>query len=393
MNSLPATAGSGRTLTRVALLASALIALPVRALECPTVPEVPAGGHPVAAKKALDERKSLLTEVTKLCTAVNSFNANCDVVDSKWMDNYCRKRYVELQTEQGALYERLARFQEMVDALAKASLPTNVPVHPEPLTGCAAVREIAERDRQRVEELRRTGERNQEELEEWKRLNGDAQKEALLSAVRFVAGSYAAKLEESNAAIARLEEKASADIKRLGISARSKQQRKLLAKLHDIARKLASAQIDAAQKKVVKTGLEADQAWVLARETMHVEFQRAITSNPALEELKDSSDFQSAFIGDEVDSAGSNVLGALAEEAIQSLARTGLVAQMTVELTGKTVRAAAFFRDSAYNALLSQLSTDRVEQDSAVAGQLAIAARSLQQRYRIDVDRLRECRK
>jgi hypothetical protein len=110
-----------------------------------------------------------------------------------------------------------------------------------------------------------------------------------------------------------------------------------------------------------------------------------------MKEVLQEQSFKQAFTGDDIAAPDLDVLSTLAQQAGEDWSRMEFGIEEYERLTGPSIRAAVFVRDSAYAALLSGLSTQRVLQDSALAGELARASKTLGERYKDDIDALRSC--
>lgn len=146
------------------------------------------------------------------------------------------------------------------------------------------------------------------------------------------------------------------------------------------------------EKTIVQAGLDADKTWDVARDTMQHEFRVAAKHNQDVRALLKNPKFREAFTGDDIDAPGLEVMTVLAEQAGEDAGKFLLGMGKYDRFTGPTVRAVTFVRDVAYSTTLSYLSTQRVLQQSELAGALVKSAGVLQQRYKESVDALRACR-
>jgi hypothetical protein len=145
-------------------------------------------------------------------------------------------------------------------------------------------------------------------------------------------------------------------------------------------------------KIIVKEGLEAEKAWTVARDTMRGEFRVARKQDETMREVLKDPGFKEAFVGEDVETPGLDVLSSLTEQAVEETGKFLLNAEKYEQFTGPSIRAAVFVRDAAYTALLSYFSTQHVLQQNDLAGNLARSAGVLQLKYKKSVDALADCR-
>lgn len=264
--------------------------------------------------------------------------------------------------------------------------------HPVCQIDCEAVQRQAELDREAIERLRAANEQNQEGLSEWAAMNSSAQKGALWSAVQFAMDTYAADAARAASSVSKLEKEVSSLTKKMTKSAKQKTRLRYLVELQQARAALASARVVHVSKKIVDAASSADDAWTVARGTMEHEFRVAAKHDSTIrDQLRDPA-FRDAFTGDPNDSAAMEVLEQLSDQAVEDVSEASLTAERYEKLAGPTIRAAVFVRDSAYYALESFLSTQRVLQHADNAGKLAQAAAALQAQYKKSVDALQKCR-
>jgi hypothetical protein len=257
---------------------------------------------------------------------------------------------------------------------------------------CEAVQQQAERDRAAIERLRATNEMNQEELSDWTNMTKRAQKDALWAAVDFAMADYAADAERAATSVSKLQTQVAFLTKKATKSHKQKTRLKYLVELQQARAALTRARVVHVSKKIVESAASADDAWKVARGTMENEFRVAAKHDSSIRDQLREPGFREAFTGDPNDSPTTEVLETLSDQAIDDISKAALTAGQYEKLAGPTVRAAIFVRDSAYSALESILSTQRVLQAADVAGKLAQASGVMQERYKKSIDALRTCR-
>lgn len=256
---------------------------------------------------------------------------------------------------------------------------------------CAAAKARAEQLRASIEQIRKTAERNQEELADWAKMNDEAQKAAIEAALRFTMASYAADIDKADRAARKAERTAAGLLKKYGNSRKQGTRLRYLAQLRNAIAEATPVRATLISKQVVKTAQDADQAWTVARNTMKHEFRVAANRDANIKEVLQDPGFRDAFTGDAAEEPGMEVLTSLWDQAVEDAVTMLSTASRYEALAGSAVGAGVFVRDSAYAALESLLSTQRVSQDADVAGALAKAAGIWQKQYETAVRNLRTC--
>jgi len=256
---------------------------------------------------------------------------------------------------------------------------------------CDAVRQQVATDRAEIDKLQSINESNQEELSSWTSMGMSAKKDFLWSAFEFVAGEYAADAEQAAESVSKLKKQAAYLNKKMIKASKQKTRLKYFMELEQAEAALTPKRAVFISKKVVETAANADQAWHVARPEMENEFRVAAKHNAAIWEQLQDPKFRDAFTGDPNDAPAEEVLGSLADQAVDDTAKALVTAERYAKLAGPTVRVGIFVRDAAYEALKVVLSDERVSQQADVAGQLARAASVMQERYKKSIDALRKC--
>jgi hypothetical protein len=264
--------------------------------------------------------------------------------------------------------------------------------HPVCQIDCGAAQQQAELDRAAIERLRAANEQNQEELSDWTKMNKSAQKDALWAAVEFAMADYAADAERAATSVSKLQNQVAFLTKRTAKSNKQKTRLKYLVELQQARAALAHARVVHVSKKIVDTAASANDAWTVARREMEAEFRVAAKHDVRIREQLQEPGFKEAFTGDPNDAPAMEVLETLSDQAIDDISKASLAAEQYEKLAGPAVRVGIFVRDSAYSALESILSTQRVLQAADVAGRLAQASGVMQERYKKSIDALRKCR-
>lgn len=257
---------------------------------------------------------------------------------------------------------------------------------------CEWVSEQARRDREAIERQRHTGTQNQKDLSEWKKLNDQAQLQALEDAGKYMLGSFAAASGELGTRMQALEGRV-ATLSHLAASAttkarRAKQEARLLEAVGDWNQARKALRVS----KLARGILDANEAWKAAKNTWHHEFRVAAHHDAAIAAILTDPAFREAFAGAADEKPGMEVLAALETKAIEEATRVAVGIKQFEAETGPEIQAAQFVVDEAYDALASLLSTARVLQQDELAGQAARAAAVLQSRYQKTVDRVKSCR-
>ena len=346
---------------------------------------VPKGVSVEIARALQARRASLLQQREALLAKLAAHNSRCGAVreDSPLVAT-CRSEQASLLAEIARYQAAVAEFNRDADESGKRAGQRR--------KACEAVEQRAARERRQIETLRRTTSMSQEELAEWTRLNAQAQKKAVVAAVKFTLGEYTADLENVRGSVSKLGRQAAYLAGRAVKARRYRTRMRYVARLDATLARLNPQWVKLVGKQAAQTGLDADEAWEVARDTMHHEFRVARKHNAAIREVLEDPGFRDAFTGDDLDTPGLDVLSSLAKEAGEELGKSELGLEQYEAVTGPTIRAFVFVRDASYAALLSGLSTARVLQQSEVAGDLARATASLQKRYKTSIDSLRACR-
>jgi hypothetical protein len=351
----------------------------------------------LAQKKDLEKQfNRLALDEQEYTTKVNSANSYCKgtVEDAEYekRKGWCEEEQHRLDTVREHLIKQRRHSDELnrrqIEELSRLRPPYERVLR---ALACIDVAQQAERDRTQIKQQRKTTEASQEELNEWTQLNTDAQKQAVAASANFVLGKFVSNVDTVRGSVSKLDHHAKFLASKATQSRKYQTRMKYLAELDAALAKLEPMQGNLMDKVVVNAGLETEKAWGLARDTMHHEFRVAAKHNESMNEVLNDPEFKKAFIGEDSDTPGLEVLSALTEQAIEDVGKMQLGLIEAEKLTGPTVLAAVFVRDALYSALQSLLSTERVQQQSDLAGELAKAAGSLQKQYKKSVDALHAC--
>jgi hypothetical protein len=371
--------------SRIAL-AAILIALSGAAFPQGAQPDLVPDDLFAQDRKDLESRRSLLLQQREaLLAKIQSHNGKCGKVpeDSPLVAE-CGSDHAALIAEIKGYQDAVAEFNRLVNERVARSRDKR--------EQCAAVVRQAAMDRAQIEKQRQTTEASQEELAEWKQLNQQAQWDAVAAGVKFTLGEYGAGIETARGTVSRVDREAMALVTKANAARKHANRMQYIGRLQSTLEKLALAHRGLAARTAVQVGLDAEKAWSVARDTMHHEFRVASKHDEAMQAVLRDPGFREAFTGDDVGTPGLDVLATLAETAGEELGKLALDIKRYEKFTGPTIRAAVFVRDSAYSALLSGLSTQRVLQQSDLAGDLARATAALQKRYQKSIDAVRACR-
>lgn len=250
---------------------------------------------------------------------------------------------------------------------------------------CDAVRARADRTRKAIERSRNDIAASQRELDFWTRMNGEAQKGALLAGTKFLLGQYAANTASSAAKLEKLRREADRLSKKYGQSRKGGVRTMYMRQLRDTVAKMSAPTRDLVARVGVNRALTAEEQWSVIRNTLKTEFNAASQRDAEVIKLIQSSQFKAAFQGDGIETAEWDLLASLAEDAARSVGEHLLNVEQYAASVAPAVRAFDFARDATYNGLLSALSTQRVLQQADLAGDLARASAILQERYEDDV--------
>jgi len=344
--------------------------------QIPDIAEVPDDLPRPVRGPLVQTRTSLLHWKSALQADVANFNAECVNVAGHAAQS-CRTKQDELQDKIASYSAAVKKFNDEVAAAIAA---------------CTLAAQQAQADRQEIERQMRTNEMSQEELGEWNKLNAKAQIDALVDGVKFVFGEFVADIDPVRGSVSRLERRAADLTQKATQSKKYGTRLKYLSQLNAVLDQLEPMQGNLLDKTLVKTGLDTEAVWNLARNTMKHEFRVARNQNQQMREVLSDPGFKEAFTGEDAETPGLDVFSGLVDEAVEEEAKFLVGLDKYERFTGPTIRAAVFVRDASYDALVSFLSTERVLQQSELAGALAKSAGALQKKYKKSVDALQACR-
>ncbi len=360
------------------LLGAALALTAVQACAQLPVPQEVRGAFSAQDQTELEVRRtSLLQARTDLVARAGAHDGKCSrVASDSPLVAECRSVQARIVAAIAAYRADVVRFNELLQQRL----------------ACATAGQQAEQDRREIGRLRENMEASQAELQDWSRVNQQAQKAALLSAVKFTLGQYAGDVERVSRSVTRLDRQAKLLIGNAQRARKHASRLKYTAALDAKIEQLMLRHRSLIGKELVQASLSAEQAWTLARGTLHHEFRVASRHNEELRSLLRDPGFKDAFSGDDWDTPGADVVSTLVEQAGDDLMQSYVRLDRYVKYTGPAVKAFVFIRDSWYSALMSGLSTERVLQQSELTGEQAIAAGVMQRRYATTVNLLRACK-
>lgn len=316
-------------------------------------------------------------------------------------------REVKRGTEANILLARLAALKSESQALAVAAqaipnataqVATCGPTSPSASWAtcmrnalCSVARGKADKSRQAIMVLRKELTTNRRELDYWGALNAQAQQDALKTALRFSLGEFAAGGQAQQRQLEKLVLETEALIKKARNTKKARLRTQYARQLLRKAQQMSGPTKDLLFREGAQAGLNIEQQWSVARDTIRTELKYSGDQARELKALLESPGFHEAFKTDQIDAPGSDLAGGIIEETLTRLdGRLAAIAGMEGRFAPH-IRATVFVRDSGYNALSSLLSTQRVMQHADLAGSLAKASGVLQGRYAEDVLDLQAC--
>lgn len=341
--------------------------------------EIPVDLFPGTAHDLANRRLLLIQRGDALRSELAAHNQKCSSVEegSRLVD--------ECANNQARLIAEIHKYNADVDAFDDDAQRVFVEV-------CQAAPAQLRADREIVERQMHTTELSREELAEWNNLSSQAQVDAVAAGVRFVSKEFISDMDPVRGSVSKLERQA-ADLARKASNSRKYSTRlRYASQLSAVVAKLEPLQQDLVEKSIVQTGVDADKAWQLSRNTMKHEFRVARNQSEQIRDTLKDPEFKKAFTGDDAETPGLDVISLLADETAQETGKFLVGLDKYESFTGPAIRAAVFVRDASYDALLSYYSTQRALQQDELAGALATSAGALQKRYQKSVDLLKVCR-
>jgi hypothetical protein len=383
---------------RFLVVVAAIGSAPVVAVSQIESPSVDFAGVSASHKVELErERSDLVKQHDSLQSRLAAHNAECtDFVDET--------KVRTCSDNQSALLQEIRRYNDEVrkfnDALEKARIAKNdrgalPPVAPDTGGGMATVTpcELAETQAAEllnsIEKERGFSETNQEQLREWTQLGKEGLQDLVKDSLKAAFGLYAADSDAVREEAEKLENAAQTYASRAFGSTYNTSR---MADLAALRQKLG--EIDAMRGLVArKTIFNPDTvtAWDVSRDSMHNAFRSAAQSNSQFAKLVDDPEFRSSLLGPPDEDPQRALVEATISETSQLLARRALDLRTYESFTGPTVRVLDFVFSAALDDLKISLSADRVDQANTNAGVLVQHAGVLQKRYKVLIDRAREC--
>lgn len=364
-----------------ALLPSILLAQVPKLADIPN--SLPAQLH----QKLTQTRESLVAQRGELVKRAGDHNSKCNAVPRdtpEWKG--CSEEQTELEAGKQRYIDAVNRFNdELARAIsAQESMPQNN-------GDCQAAKRQADLDRTAIQRQLATNEMNQAERAEWEKLNGEAQKQAVLASVSFVVGAYAEDVEPVRDSVSKLDAQVAFLAKKAAKSRKFSTRMKYAAQFDAAAGELAPKIGTLLAKEIAEKASDAEEVWYLAHNTMQHEFRVAAKRNQDIRDALKDPEFKEAFSGDDLDTPGLDALSILAEKALEETGNFAFKLTKYEHYTGPAVNAAVFVRDAWYSARLSYESTERVKQQNDVAGDFARAAAVLQLQYKRSIDAVHAC--
>jgi hypothetical protein len=370
------------------LIALSLNPLSTRA-QLPIPDEVPNDLPSSQRQELVKKGTELLRERQNLLERVRRHNQKCgSVPKGTEVAQECAAARQELLAEVAAYRKSVEDLKQSFSAKQASETGADLAR----LGSCAMITHQVQMDREEIERQLRTNVLSQQELKDWNKLNAQAQTDAVMAGAKFIMGEFVADIDPVRRSVSSLERRAAELAQKAANSKQSTTRMKYLAQLSAALDHLEPMQGNLIDKIIVQTGDDAEKAWDLARNTMLHEFRVAKKHNEEIRETLQDPEFKEAFTGDDIDTPGLDVLTVLTEQAGEETGKFLLGLNKYERFTGPTIRAAVFVRDASYNALLSYFSTQRVIEQSDLAGDLAKSAGILQQRYKNSVDAVTACR-
>lgn len=257
---------------------------------------------------------------------------------------------------------------------------------------CGGVDTKLAQDRMVLQRQQATNAASREELERWMQLNVQAQRDALLAGVKFLAQSYAADAELMQGSVRKLQRHVE-QLARKGRNARTDAARtRYVNQMTAAIDRLAPAHSELVAKTAAGYADDLSKRWELVRDNLHHDVRVAQKDNETLQSLLASASWKEALIGDDLDTPGIDALSTIIEEIGANEAKLQLGLKQFEQMTGPAIRAFTFARDASYNALLSYESTQRVlQQSDEVAKLIALAGTALQREYKSSIDARNLC--
>lgn len=181
---------------------------------------------------------------------------------------------------------------------------------------CTSVSFQVKQDLEAVEQQKSTNELIQKEKETWEKLNDKAQKEAVMAAIKFTLGEFAAEFSPVKESTSKL-------VSRLtDLTGKATKSQKYQERLNYLSKlRTAMNKFEIRPKIIVNEALETDKAWNIARNTMKHEFRVARKHNENIRQMLEDSEFREAFTGDDLETPGLDVITALTNEAVEETAK------------------------------------------------------------------------
>ncbi len=262
---------------------------------------------------------------------------------------------------------------------------------------CDVVEKNAAQERAAIEQLRDSNRQNQQELSDWTAMSRNAQKDALQAALEWAGAAYASDAESAAASVSKLEERIAFLTEKNIVSKKQTTRLRYLAELQQARAALTTKlgidrRLVVWSKKFADVAVSADDAWYVARPTMQAEFRVAAKRDAGIREQLKNQEFRAVFAGDPSNSPAMETIETLSDQAIEDVSKALVTAKQFENAAGPGLRAGIFVRDAWYSALKSYFSKQRVEQDSELAGKMALAIGAMQKQYQDTIDAVKICR-
>jgi hypothetical protein len=170
-----------------------------------------------------------------------------------------------------------------------------------------------------------------------------------MASVNYFVGEFANNLEPVRGSVSKLERSAAEVAQKSVQSKKFATRAKYAAQLGAIVQELKPMRYGMYAKVAGQTYLDADEAWKVARDTMHDEFRVAAKHNESIREMLQDPKFKEAFAGDDTETPGADVIDTLTDQAVEEAGKFLSTVQEYDRLVGPTIRAGVFVRDVFYS--------------------------------------------
>jgi len=258
---------------------------------------------------------------------------------------------------------------------------------PAPLT-CDEAKRRAAVAREVIGQQAHLSEVNQKFLAQWNKMGVDARNNMVLHSIDALTGSVAAGATEESEEFEKLTQEADALRSRMRVPYNPKYYVQKL-RVQQIMREMYSVSLFGRVHQAAEAYKQGRESWDVLKASMQNAFQTGAENSARLQEIlsQDAEDHE-ALAGDP-DEARHELERFLLKQAQAGAVKMAEKFVKYGKWAGPTVRVADFVLNAVIDDYQMGLSTDRVDQANANAGQLAIAAGIAQKKYKTAVDNLR----